>query len=371
MIYLDNAGTTPLSHATKKHLISLLDEYGNPSSLHSVGQAAHRILFDARRTVADFLNCDAKNIYFTPGGAASNTLGIRGYAVGHPCRIFYSPIAHKSILNCINAFPHSTPLKVNRNGQIILSGLREALKNAPVKPFVVIDYANSEIGTIQNVEKIIELVHAFNGVIYLDCTGSIPTIPVDVNTLDADMMGFSAHKLGGLKGCGVFYKKPEIELEPLIYGSQEQGLIGGTENVLGIASLETALKQYDYTSVSTASRDYVYRHVARNIPQSRLIGSHSNRLANNLYLCFKGIDGEALMLMLDRDGIAVSTGSACNSGNLTASAVLTAIGMDKNDIHSCIRLTFGGKETHDELDYVCRRIQKNVESLRSFPPNNN
>ena len=367
MIYLDNAASTPLSQSTKEYLMSLLDEYGNPSSLHCAGKKAHHLLSNARETVAGFINGDPENIYFTPGGAASNTLGIRGYYSKHNCHVFYSPIAHKSIQNCVHTLPRSTPLKINRSGQILLSELKKAMEKISVPPFVVIDYANSEIGTIQNVNEIIELVHAAGGMVYLDCTGSIPTIPVNVKSPDADMIGFSAHKLGGMKGCGVLYKKQEITLEPLIYGSQEQGLIGGTENVLGIASLDADIKQYDYSLVSSSSRDYVYRYIVRHIPKSRLVGSLKNRLAHNLYMCFKGVDGEALAFMLDLDGIAVSTGSACNSHSLAASPVLLAIGMDENDIHSCIRLTFSGNETRKELDYVCRRIQKNVESLRSFP----
>lgn len=366
MIYLDNAASAPLPQSVKNELLSLLDEYGNPSSLHAKGQSAKRILCSARKSAADFLNCDPGNIYFTPGGAAANTLGIRGYAARHDCHIFYSPTAHKSVLNCVHTLPQSTPLKVSQTGRIVLSGLKEALKNSCRTPFVVIDYANSEIGTIQNVQKILETVHACNGVVYLDCTGSIPTIPVDLKQLDADMLGFSAHKLGGLKGCGVFYKKPDIELEPLIYGSQERGLIGGTENIFGTASLNCALKQHDYSLVSPANRDYVYRYILRHIPESYLVGSFKNRLAHNLYICFKGVDGEALTLLLDADGIAVSTGSACNSQSLEPSAVLSAIGMDENDMHSCIRMTFCGQEPKEELDYVCHRLKINVERLRSF-----
>ncbi len=366
MIYLDNAASVPLSQSVKNELLSLLDEYGNPSSLHVKGRRAKQILTAARECAAGFLNCDPENIYFTPGGAAANTLGIKGYAARHDCRIFYSPTAHKSVLNCVHTLPQSTPLKVNRTGRIVLSSLKEALKNSRRTPFVVIDYANSEIGTIQNVQKILEIVHACNGVVYLDCTGSIPTIPVDLKQLDADMLGFSAHKLGGLKGCGVFYKNADIELEPLIYGSQERGLIGGTENILGAASLSCTLKQHDYALVSPANRDYVYRHIIRTIPQSYLVGSFKNRLAHNLYICFQGVDGEALMLLLDADGVAVSTGSACNSQSLEPSTVLSAIGMDERDTHSCIRMTFCGKETKEELDYVCNRLTINVERLRSI-----
>lgn len=186
--------------------------------------------------------------------------------------------------------------------------------------------------------------------------------------LDVDMIGFSAHKLGGLKGCGVLYKKKDIILEPLVYGSQENGIFGGTENVLGIASLGKAVEEYNYSSISSANRDYVYDYIIKNIPDSYLVGisiESENRLPHNLYMCFKGIEGESLMIMLDVNNIQVSTGSACNSNSLTPSTTLSAIGMDEQDIHSCIRMTFG-EESQEELDYVCETLKQCVKSLRNF-----
>lgn len=365
-VYLDNSATTPLSEETKQYLIELLNTYGNPSSLHSVGQSAKQIISDTRKSVAKFINADSDNIYFTSGGSASNTLGIKGYYQKHNCCILYSPIAHKSILKCVESYRYSYPLNVDHNGVIDIVDLREWLDTRDIKPFVVVDYANSEIGTIQNVKQIIDMVHFYNGIVMLDCTGSISTIPLDVKSLDVDIATFSAHKLGGLKGCGVLYKKPNIESEPLIYGNQEQGLVGGTENVLGIASLGKAIENYDYSSISSLNRDYVYDYIVNNIPDSYIVGSLENRLAHNLYMCFKGVEGESLMLLLDMNGIQVSTGSACNSNSITASTTLSAIGMNKDDIHSCIRMTFSGNETKEELDYVCGKLNESVRRLRSL-----
>lgn len=364
MIYLDYAATAPLSQTTKEYLISLLDIYGNPSSLHSPGREAKQILNEARQSVARFIHADPDDIYFTSGGSAANTLGVRGYYEKHPCRILYSPIAHKSILKCVERHPDSQALQVDQSGLIDISYLKDRLNTVHTTPFVVVDYANSEIGTIQNVQEIIDLVHTRNGVVYLDCTGSISTIPLDVSLLDTDMCGFSAHKLGGLKGCGVLYKNPCVELEPVICGAQERGLVGGTENVLGIASLGKAVEEYDYASVSSACRDYVHNYIINHIPDSYLVGNSANRLPHNLYICFEGVEGEALMLLLDMKGIQVSTGSACNSGSLTASPALTAIGMNPRDLHSCIRMTFGGNETNQELDYICDTLKTCVEQLR-------
>lgn len=368
-IYLDNAATAPLSQSTKDYLIKTLEHYGNPSSLYNIGQQAKQMVSDARKAVAKFINTDVNNIYFTSGGSASNTLGIKGYYQKHNCCILYSPIAHKSVKKCVETYKYSFPLKVDNNGFIDVNDLKEWL-NVKNHCFVVIDYANSEIGTIQkDIKQIINLVHFYNGVVYLDCTGSISTVPLDVKSLDVDIAGFSAHKIGGLKGCGVLYKKENIELEPIIYGTQEKSLVGGTENTLGIVSLGKALEELDYSSISSKNRDYVYNYIINNISDSYLVGASiesMNRLPHNLYACFRGIEGEALTILLDMNGIQVSTGSACNGGNLQPSHTLTAIGMNKADIHSCIRLTFSGTETRKELKYVCEQLKKCVEHLRTL-----
>lgn len=366
-VYLDNGATTQLTNSVKKYLISILDNFGNPSSSYSISDKPKQIISKARQSVAKFINADSKDIYFTSGGSASNTLAIRGYYLKNDCTIFYSPIAHKSILKCVESYHNSIPLKVNKEGIIDIHDLEEYLDVCIDTPFVVIDHANSEIGTIQNIEKIIKIVHLYNGVVYLDCTGSIPTLPVDVKKLGADMLGFSAHKLGGLKGCGVLYKKKNIELEPLVYGSQESGLFGGTENVLGIASLGKAVEEYDYSSISSANRDYVYDYITKNIPDAYLVGTSinsGNRLPHNLYICFKRTEGESLLVLLDMNEIQVSTGSACTSGDLTPSTTLSAIGIDEHDIHSCIRMSFSGDETQEEINYVCKTLKRCIENLR-------
>lgn len=368
-VYLDNASTTPLSDSMKNYLISLLDIWGNPYSHHSIGEKAASIILDARKSVAKFINANIEDIYFSSSGSASNTLAIKGYYQKHNCCILYSPIAHKSILKCIQSYKNSYPLKVDKQGFINLNDLKEWLDAKQTNPLVVIEYSNSEIGTIQHIKEIIDLVHFYNGIIYLDCTGSIPTIPVDVKRLDADMIGFSAHKLGGLKGCGVLYKKKDIILEPLIYGSQGGGIFAGTENVLGIASLGKVIEEYDYSSITSVNRDYVYNYIMKNIPDSYLIGApieSGNRLPHNLYMCFKGVEGESLMILLDMNGIQVSTGSACTSGDLSPSTTLSAIGINKNDIHSCIRMSFSGRENKDDLNYVCRTLKECVEKLRAI-----
>ena len=367
-MYLDNAATTPLKSEVKDYIISLLDTYQNPSSMYQSGINAKQIITTARSNVAEFINADSKDIIFTSGGSASNILAIKGYASIHDCIVYYSPLLHKSALKYIETLYYNTEqLKVNHDGLIDIKDLEHRMSPLKYKPFVIIEYANSEIGTIQNVKEIINIAHKFNGIVYWDCTGSIPTIPLNVKELNCDLAGFSAHKLGALKGTGVLYKKSSIKLEPLIYGSQEQGLFGGTENVIGIAALGKAVENYDYSSITSNNRDYVYNYINTNILDSYLVGADlKHRLPHNLYICFKGVEGESLMTLLDMNDIQVSTGSACTSGDLTPSSTLIAINMNKEDINSCIRMSFSGNETKNELNYLCKNLKKNIETLRQL-----
>lgn len=367
-LYLDNAATTPLSAETKAYLCTLLDLYGNPSSQHTLGQRARQLLTQSREAVARFIGAEPEDIYFTPSGSASNTLAIKGLANPKGYAPFYSPTAHKSMRKaCESCSPH-TPLQVNGVGEINLHHLETSLAGqGACKPLVCVEAANSEIGAINDLQAIGTIVQNKGGVLVADATGSIPSMPVDIRILqkNVDLLTFSGHKLGALKGVGVLWKKKSIKLTPLIYGSQEQGLVGGTENLLGIASLGKALQNYEYASVTPQNREYVYSYLISRIPHCYLVGPSKRRLPHNLYMCFQGVEGEALALLLDLYGIQVSTGSACNSRDLQASPVLTAIGMNKRDLHSCLRITFSGKETKEELDYLCHTLKQCVSSLRA------
>lgn len=364
-MYFDYAATTPLTQQVKDYIISLLDIYQNPSSTYQSGVNAKQIIQTARNNIAKFINADSKDIIFTSCGSANNTLFIKGYTNKHHCMVLYSPTSHKSVLKCVESLKYKCPLKVDHTGKIDISDLTECLSLNPMKKLVIIEYANSEIGTIQDVKQIIEICHFYNAIVYVDCTGSISQIPVDVKMLNADGIGFSAHKLGALKGTGVLYKKSSVELEPLIYGSQEQGLFSGTENVIGIAALGKAVENYNYSSITSDSRDYVYDFIINNIEGSHIIGTNiKDRLPHNLYVCFEGIEGESLMILLDMADIQVSTGSACASGDLTPSSTLIAIGLDEKLIHSGIRMAFSGYETRDELDYLCFNLKRCVSILR-------
>lgn len=366
-MYLDNAATSPLKSEVKNYIISLLDTYQNPSSMYQSGVNAKQIITTARNNVAKFIKANPEDVIFTSGGSANNTLFFKGYTQRNECRVLYSPTSHKSVLKCVESLKYKCSLKVDYTGKIDLQDLKECLSIDTMKKLVVIEHANSEIGTIQDIKQIIEMCHFYNAVVYIDCTGSISQIPIDIKMLNADGIGFSAHKLGALKGTGVLYKNPSIYLEPLIYGSQEQGLFGGTENVIGIAALGKAVENYDYSSITSNNRDYIYNYINNNISDSYLVGADlKHRLPHNLYICFKGIEGESLMTLLDINGYQVSTGSACTSGDLTPSSTLLAIEMNKEDINSCIRITLSGKEEITELNKFCEVLKRCVETLRQL-----
>lgn len=361
----------------KEYLASMLDVYGNPSSAHSEGVKSNKLIEDVREKTAKLINAEScDNIYFTSSGSASNALGIQGYAIANKCTILYSPTVHKSILKTIRNLATyydvgNGALEVDSCGNIDINYLKYALCTGCHQKLVIIDYANSEMGTVQNIKEIADVAH-FRGSyhkdkLFVDCTGSISTIPLDVTGLKIDMASFSAHKIGALKGIGVLYKKDNIELAPLICGSQEQGLFAGTENLLGILSLGKAIDLMKYNK-SSQNRDFVWDNI-KDIEGVSLVGAplNENRLINNLYVCIKGIKGSDIVAIMDDVyKTQVSTGSACNNGTSLPSPTALAIGMSEEDADSCIRISFGGNETKYELLEFCKNLRICVEMLRRF-----
>ncbi len=370
--YLDSAATTELSTEMKEYLISMLDVFGNPSSAHSEGVKANRLIEEVRKSVANFIKADSnENIYFTSSGSASNTLGIQGYALANKCNVIYSPITHKSILKTIDNLVdfygvNASSLKIDNCGNIDIDYLERTLTSNIGDALVVIEYGNSEIGTVQDIKKISDIVHQYNGTLFVDCTGSISTIPLDVTDLNIDIATFSAHKINALKGVGVLYKKTNITMLPLVFGSQEQGLFAGTENVLGVLSLGKAIDLMRYDK-GTHNRDAVWNNI-KNIDDTFLVGSplDKNRLINNLYICVKGVKGsDVVALMDDVYKVQISTGSACNNGSPLPSATALAIGLSEDDANSCVRVSFSGTETEDELREFCKSFSVCVKMLRN------
>lgn len=369
-MYLDNAATTPLTKEVKDYIISILDDFGNPSSVYELGNKTKKIIENARNEVSKFINADLDkyDIVFTSSGSSANALAILGLTNQlEDYSLYCSPTSHKSMLLACKNSKYNHLLTVDYSGRINLLYLKDCLYRVHgIKPIVCIEVANSEIGTINDIKEICKLVHEYNGIVIADYTGYIPSFKVDVIYDDVDILTFSGHKLHALKGVGILCKKKDIELKPLVYGSQEFGLFGGTENIVGIASLFMAIKNYDYSGISSKARDYVESRLYKEILGCYVIGSTIDRLPNNLYMCFQGIEGNALLSLLDLENIQVSTGSACNSGDLTPSTTLTAIGIKKEDINSCIRFTFSGNETFEQLYWLCDVVKKKVALLREL-----
>lgn len=375
-LYLDNAATCPLSDEMKEYLVSVLDLYGNPSSDYSKGFQTRELIENTRNKVAKFIGIydndnivNSNCIVFTSSGSASNTLGIKGYVETNDCEVFYPPTLHKSALKCIDSLDcDCVALNIDSKGVINIYDLNLKLSVVKKKPFVVIEYANSENGTIQPIRDIIELAHDYDGIVMVDCTGSISSIPLDVIDLDIDIAVFSGHKIGALKGVAVLYKKPDIELKSLVCGAQENGLFAGTENILGIASLGKAidLKMNSDCRVSSYSRDFVWNNLKKT-DDVYLVGADikENRLVNNIYICIKGINGQELVTMMDDlYDTQISTGSACNNGNATPSPTLLAMGIPEDDMLGCVRITFGGYEIKEELQKFCENLSVCVNMLK-------
>ena len=368
MYYLDNAATTPLTNEVKERIISILDDFGNPSSTYDLGKKTRNIIEDARDNVRKFINAPANSeIIFTSSGSAANCLAIDGIMDNGEQILLYSPTAHKSMLKCCEKHKYSHPLKVNEQGFIDTIDLTDRLERYwPETAVVCVEAANSEIGTINSIREITKTVHFYDGILIVDFTGYIPYYKVNVLDLDVDVATFSGHKLHALKGVGVLYKLEDIHIESMVNGSQENGYFAGTENIIGIASLGEAIKNYKYNFVMRYQRDKLWEMIQDGISDCYLVGTKReyDRLPFNLFICFKGINGSSLASLLETKGIYVSTGSACNNGSAEPSPTLVAIGMNSDDYHSCIRITFSGEETFLDLEEIYEEIKKSVEFLR-------
>lgn len=360
-IYLDNAALRKPNDIALNYVINILNnQWYNPNSIYECGINSKQIINSTRHVISKEINCDPEEIIFCSCGSEANALANVGYIRANNQENFItSTIEHASI----SENPYARKIvTVDKNGYFdmnIIETIHDSL--------VSLQMANSEIGTIQDIKDIIRILHSNNCIVHTDAVAAFGKIEIDVKELDIDMMTATGQKIGSILGGAFLYKKKGIKLEPIIYGHNT--LRGGTPNVASIASLGEVIKSLDYSSISSANRDYVCDYIVKNINDSYLVGASiesGNRLPHNLYMCFKGIEGESLLILLDMNGIQVSTGSACTSGSISPSATLSAIGIDEQDIHSCIRLTFSGKETQEELEYVCKTLKQCVESLRNF-----
>lgn len=380
MIYADNAATTKTSQTARDTMLRYIDEiYGNPSSLHSPGQQADAALWEARGTVARCLNATPKDIYFTSGGSESvNQAILSAAALGEKRgkkHLISTRFEHHAVLHTLDKLAGQgfevTLLDVYHDGIVRLEDLEKAIR--PDTALVSVMFANNEIGTVQPVAEIGRICRERGVLFHTDAVQAAGHLPIDAMAQNIDLLSLSAHKFHGPKGAGVLYARKGIVLTSLIEGgAQERGKRAGTQNVPAImgmaAALEEACRNMDENNKKVkAMRDRLVARLSA-IPHSVVNGDLNNRLAGNVNMCFEGIEGESLLLMLDHEGIAASSGSACTSGSLDPSHVLLAIGLPHEVAHGSLRLSLSEYNTPDEMEQIIQAVPRVVAYLRDMSP---
>ena len=379
-IYADNAATTRLSDTALTAMLPYLQqEYGNPSSLHSVGQRAQEALTDARARIAQRLGCQPTEVIFTSGGSEADNQAIRSVAawgkIKGKTHIISTAFEHHAVLHTLQKLEKEgftvTLLDVHADGRITPQQVEAAITQDTC--LVTVMYANNEIGTIQPIGEIGAICRARKVPFHTDAVQAAGHLAIDVGAEQIDMLSLSAHKFHGPKGVGALYVRKGVPLLPLIEGgAQERRKRAGTENVAGIvglaAALQTACDHLEANAAKVAAlRDRLIDGLAA-IPHAALNGDRDHRLPGNVNVCFEGIEGESLLLLLDDRGICASSGSACTSGSLDPSHVLLAIGRPHEVAHGSLRLSLCEENTEAEVDTMLREIPKVVEYLRNMSP---
>jgi cysteine desulfurase len=380
-VYLDHSATTPLAAEVYDAMKPfLLENYGNPNSLHSWGMEARKAVDESRASVARLLNADPREIVITGGGSEADNLAIKGtaFALKEKGRhIITSAIEHHAVLDTCKWLESQgfeiTVLPVDSTGMIRISDLEKAIRDDTI--LVTVMYANNEVGTIQPVEDIVRTAKERGVRVHLDGVQAVGHIPVDVKALEVDLLTLSAHKMYGPKGIGALYIKKGVKVTPLVHGGgQEFGLRSGTENTVGIvgfgAAAELAMRRLEEGSVESESRlrDLLISGITDKISNAHLTGHPVARLPFHASFCFDYIEGESMLLRLNAAGIGGSSGSACTSGSLEASHVLLAMGIPHELAHGSLRLTLGKDTTEEDILYVLETLPKVVSDLRAFSP---
>jgi len=377
---MDHSATSPV----RKEVFEAMEPYfkrsfGNASTIYSLGIEAKTAMENARENVAKLIGADPEEIIFTSGGTESDNIAIQGIAYklqNKGKHIITSSIEHPAVIETCKGLEKKgfkiTYLPVYENGIIKVNDLKKAITDETI--LITIMHANNEIGTIQPIAEIGEVAKKHDIKFHSDAVQSVGKIPVDVNELNVDLLSLSAHKMYGPKGVGALYIKKGTKLEPILFGGgQENDLNPGTENIPGIVGFGKACEianlelESNYTYL-TNLRDKLINGVLSSIEKSYLNGDRKKRLPGNVNFRFTGIEGESIILMLDMNGIAGSTGSACSSKKLTASHVLKAIGLEDVDSHGSLRLTLGVENTEKEVMTVIEAIESIVKTLRSMSP---
>lgn len=379
-IYMDNAATTPVKKEVLEEMIPYFTEkYGNPSSVYSLGSISKRAVEDSREKVAKAINADKREIFFTGGGSEADNWAIKGIAFANKHKgnhIITTKIEHHAILHTCEYLQKNgfevTYLDVDEYGMINLEQLKNAITDKTI--LISIMFANNEIGTIQPIKEIGEIAKENKIYFHTDAVQAMGHIKIDVKEMNIDLLSMSAHKFYGPKGIGALYIKQGVKLDSLISGgAQERNRRAGTENVPAIVGMGKAI-ELAYENLDEHNerliflRDSLIEKIQANISYVRLNGHPTKRLPGNVNMCFRFIEGESLLLSLDMEGIAGSSGSACTSGSLDPSHVLLAIGLPHEIAHGSLRLSLGDFNTEEEIDYVVEKLVKIVDRLRMMSP---
>ena len=379
-VYMDNAATTALRRDVLDAMMPYLtDIYGNPSSLHYFGQEAHKAVENARHQVASALNAEDNEIVFTGCGTEADNMALKGIAEKYQSKgkhIITSSVEHHAILHtCEYLEKHGfevTYLPVDEYGMVKAEQVRDAIRSDTI--LVSIMFANNEVGTIMPIKEIGAVCREKGVLFHTDAVQAVGHVAIDVKAMNIDLLSLSAHKLHGPKGVGALYIRKGIVVPPLLHGgAQERRKRAGTENVAGIVGLgkaiEIACSDIEGTSKRICYlRDKLINGIEASIPEVKLNGHRTERLPGNVNFSIKYIEGESILLMLDINGIAASSGSACTSGSLDPSHVLLAMGMPHETAHGSLRLTLGDDTTEDDIDYVLEVLPEIVVKLRKMSP---
>jgi len=379
-VYADNAATTCVSKTAVDAMMPYLTTtYGNPSSLYSFAQEATEALQNARKTVADIIGAEPKEIYFTSGGSEADNQAIVSMAKFGARKgkkhLISTKFEHHAVLHTLNKLQKEgfevTLLDVHEDGIVRLDELEAAIREDTA--LVTVMFANNEIGTIQPVKEIGELCRRHGVPFHTDAVQAMGHIPVNVNEMNIDLLSLSGHKFHAPKGVGVLYARKGLPLFNIIEGgAQERGKRAGTENIPGIVAMAAALKEsVDNMEENTAKiipmRDKLFAELSK-IPHSKINGSLEHHVPGTVNMCFEGIEGESLLLLLDAKGVCASSGSACTSGSLDPSHVLLSIGLPHEVAHGSLRLSIGEYNTMDEIDHIIKVVPEVVSYLRSISP---
>ncbi|MFC1697237.1 cysteine desulfurase family protein [Nanoarchaeota archaeon] len=378
-IYMDNSATTKVADEVVEEMnLYFSDRFGNASSLHDFGQEAFNSLEKARKIIADRLNCeDSHEIIFTSGGTESDNLAIMGIAFANKDKgnhIITSKIEHPAVLNTCSQLEKEfgfkiTYLDVDKEGLIDIEQLKKEISDETI--LVTIIHGNNEIGTIQKIEEVAKICREKDIYFHTDAVQSFTKVDIDVQKIKCDLLSLTAHKIHGPKGIGALYVKNGTKILPMLKGGrQERCLRPGTENIAGINGFAKCVEisSDEHVIKMKELRDYFINEIREKIPEVNLNGPIEGRLCNNINFNFKYIEGEALLLKLNEEGIAVSTGSACSSRSLKPSHVLMALGLRPQDCHGSIRFTISRYTSKEEIDFVVEKLVEIVKDLRKISP---